>query len=176
VKLKEILLFMLVIVFTLGALSSCVTSATEITVNLTIKAGDDKIFNGKVKVNSESPTVISAISEAIATNGLNITLDPNGNSVTKVNNYNETVIDGISYYWMYTINAVEPTTGKASSNAIKDGDAIEYIFYSSDPGDNPPSTLKSQPYKSEWELFGEGDSSSTTDGLTEAVSGETTAG
>lgn len=173
-KLKEILLFMLVIVFTLGTLSSCVTSTTEITVNLTIKAGDDKIFNSKVKVNSESPTVISAVNESIATYGLNITLDANGNSVTKVNNYNDTEIDGITYYWMYTINGVEPTTGKASSNAIADGDAIEYIFYSSDPGDNPPITaVKSQPYKSEWDLFGEGDATTTVES-TEVISGEST--
>ncbi len=168
-NLKKILVFSLVIIFSLGLFSSCVTDATEITVNLIIKAGDDRIFSSNVKVNAENPTVIDAVKEAISTYELNITLDPNGNSVTKVKNYNDTEIDGITYYWMYTINSVEPTTGKASSNAIVDGDKIEYIFYSSDPGDNPPATLKSVPYKSEWELFGENDTEDTTVAAEEAT-------
>jgi hypothetical protein len=167
VKFKRILSITLVMLFIIGTLSSCVTNATEISVTLSIKAGDDKIFNSKIKVNTESPTVIDAVNEAIATYGLNIDLDANGNSVVKINNYNDTEIDGISYYWMYTINGVEPTTGKASSNAIKDGDVIEYIFYSSDPGDNPPTTLKSQPYKSEWELFGEGEETTAEEAVEE---------
>lgn len=166
-KFKRILSITLVMLFIIGTLSSCVTDATEISVTLSIKAGDDKIFNSKIKVNTESPTVIDAVNEAIATYGLNIDLDANGNSVVKINNYNDTEIDGISYYWMYTINGVEPTTGKASSNAIKDGDVIEYIFYSSDPGDNPPTTLKSQPYKSEWELFGEGEETTAEEAVEE---------
>lgn len=166
-NLKKILVLSLVIIFTFGVFSSCVTNATEITVNLIIKAGDDRIFSSNVKVNAENPTVIDAVNEAIATYELNITLDPNGNSIAKVKNYNDTTIDGISYYWMYTINGVEPTTGKASSNAIADGDKIEYIFYSSDPGDNPPiSIVKSVPYKSEWELFGENDTEDTTEEIT----------
>ncbi len=169
---KKILLFSLVIIFTLGVFGSCVTTTSEITVDLVIRAGDDRIFSSKVKVNTENPTVIDAVNEAIATYELNITLDPNGNSVTKVKNYFDTEIEGITYYWMYTINDVEPTTGKASSNAIADGDKIEYIFYSSDPGDDPPTTLKSVPYKSEWELFGENDLEDTT---VEAIEEETAA-
>ena len=62
-------------VFAFGVMSSCSTNATEISVNLTIKAGDDKIFNSKIKINTENPTVIDAINEAIATYGLDITLD-----------------------------------------------------------------------------------------------------
>ncbi|MDD4773193.1 MAG: DUF4430 domain-containing protein [Eubacteriales bacterium] len=160
---KKILLFSLVMIFTLGVFSSCVTDSTQISVNLIIRAGDDRIFSSEVKVNTENPTVIDAVREAIATYELDITLDSNGNSISKVKNYYDTEIEGITYYWMYTINGVEPTTGKASSNVIADGDKIEYIFYSSDPGDDPPATMKSVPYKSEWELFGEHDDEETTE-------------
>ncbi len=158
---QRVILFSLVLIFLIGIFSSCVTDSSEITVNLVIKAGDDRIFSSNIKVNTENPTVINAVNEAIATYELNITLDPGGNSITKVNNYYDTEIDGITYYWMYFINDVEPTTGKASSNTIKDGDKIQYVFYSSDPGDNPQTTLKSIPYKSEWELFGEADVGTT---------------
>ena len=40
---------------------------------------------------------------------------------------------GIAHYWMYYINDVEPTSGKANANAIADGDVITYTYVAFDP-------------------------------------------
>lgn len=157
-KVKRILSAVLAVIFMLGVLSSCVTDAAEISVNLTIKAGDDKIFNKAVSVadpEGDGVSVIDVVNEAIAQYELKITLDSAGNSITGVNKYVETTIDDSPYFWMYTINGVEPTTGKASTNIVVDGDSIEYIFaYSVKISDEKSTTYQ---YKSEQGLFGKND-------------------
>lgn len=158
-KLTKIMSLILVAIFILGTMSSCVTDAAEISVNLIIKAGDDRIFNSTVKfaVTSEdgTATVINIVNEAIAMYELDIELETSGSSIKRVKNYKETQIDDTLYYWFYTINGVEPTSGKADTNTVKDGDIIEYVFSYSKPDPNVKDKSITGPYDSAWELFGE---------------------
>ncbi len=174
-NVKKAILLLLVVIFVAGMIPSCVTDADEIAVTLSIRAGDEKIFNTKINIvptnDDGTCSVIDVVNNAIALYEVDIKLDTSGNSITKIKNYDSTSIDGIEYYWMYKINDVEPTTGKANTNYVKDGDTIEYLFYFSEPGATPQAQAKTGLYKSEWELFGEGEETTTQ----ETESSESTA-
>ena len=160
-NVKKSVLILFAVIFVVGTFSSCVTDSSEIGIQLVIRAGDERIFNTNVKLQPTKEdgtcSVIDVINNAIAIYEVDVKLDSTASFISKIKNYGETSIEGIEYYWMYTINGTEPTSGRADSNFVKDGDTVEYLFYYTDPGSNPPATMKTGPYKSEWELFGEGE-------------------
>ena len=119
---------LLVIVLIGAALSSCAGQIVETKVTLKITAGSEQIFNGSITVTNEDPTVLQIVKEAVMLYELRVVYDAEETRVKDVGIYRDTKIDNVEYYWEYKINGVAPETGRASTNIVKDGDTIEYVF------------------------------------------------
>ncbi len=178
-NIKKIIALVLVAVFALSVCSSCVTDAAEIKVMLKITAGDDNIFNKEIGVSDpegDGATVIEVLKEAAAQYELQLTFDASEKSLKDVKNYKECSIDEIPYYWNYTIDGVTPEAGRAGDNYVADGGAIVYTFCYSEPildkNGNPTSKANEYPYKSEMELFGEGEEEETEEETVEEEAAE----
>ena len=157
---KKILSLVLVAIFALAAFSSCVTEeAAEVNVEITFEAGEDRVYKKTVAVPDEDGdgkvSVLDVVKEAVSiTESLTITYNTAGSSVKDVANYTECTKDDKDFYWVYTINGVEPEKGKAADNMVVEGDVILYTFVYAQviEGTDKTETL---PYKSTMELFGE---------------------
>ena len=135
-KLTRILSLMIVGVFFVLALASCGATAPEITVTLRIIADDPEnpILDTPVKIQSENPTVLEAFQEGCIVNEISYTLTEAGDSVKDIADYKDyTDENGLVHYWMYYINDVEPSSGKANVNTIADGDVILYEYVTFEP-------------------------------------------
>jgi len=164
VKIAKILSLLLVAALMLGIMASCVTTdAAEMSIKLTVRAGDDRVYNTTVKVvpsatdaeGKGTATVIEVLREAMAAYEFDIKIKDDGTSVTGFKNYTEKTVGDTNYYWIYTINGVEPSSGRANTNTVVDGDAIEYTLYCSmpDPADN--SKIVTIIYTSDMGVYGE---------------------
>ena len=140
-KLTRVLALILVGVMSVLALASCGgAAAPEITVTLKIIADDPEnpILDTEVKLQENDPTVLSAFVEGCRVNEIAYNLTEGQDSVLDIKDYTDyTEKDtGIAHYWMYYINDVEPTSGKANANAIADGDVITYTYVTFDPAES----------------------------------------
>jgi len=114
---------------------SCAEPAPATSVKLVIKSGSEQLFGGTVTLDIENPTVIDVVNKAAADNHetVNIVVSESGDSLESVNEYKVSEIDGLHYYWLYTIDGVEPTEGMANDNSVANGNTVEYRFVSYDP-------------------------------------------
>ena len=137
-KFTRVLALALAAVCVLLTFASC-GNVTAPKINVTVKIiGDDPeepILDTVVEVQDAAPTVLMAFREACELNEIPYDLTEGEDSVLNVKDFkdyteNET---GIAHYWMYYINDVEPTSGKANVNAIADGDVITYMYVTFDP-------------------------------------------
>ena len=137
-KFTRVLALALAAVCVLLTFASC-GNVTAPKINVTVKIiGDDPeepILDTVVEVQDAAPTVLMAFREACERNEIPYDLTEGEDSVLNVKDFkdyteNET---GIAHYWMYYINDVEPTSGKANVNAIADGDVITYMYVTFDP-------------------------------------------
>ena len=116
------------------ALASCGAAPVEVTVKVTpdINDANSTIIDLPVTLTVANPTVLDALIEACTITEYEYTLDNAAQSVVDIDQYKDyTDADtNTTYYWYYTINGVEPTSGKASENAIANGDVVEYIYTS----------------------------------------------
>ena len=140
-KFTRVLALILVGIMSVLALASCgEAAAPEITVTLKIIADDpeEPILNTEVKIKSNNPTVLEAFREACQLNEVAYALTEAEDAVLNIKEYKDyTEKDtGIAHYWMYYINDVEPTSGKANVNAIADGDVITYTYVTFDPAES----------------------------------------
>ena len=120
-KLTRILTLMIVGVFFVLALASCSATAPEIKVTLRIVADDPEnpILDTEVTLQSENPTVLEAFQEGCIVNEISYTLTDAEDSVKDFTDYKDyTDENGLVHYWMYYINDVEPTSGKANVNRL----------------------------------------------------------
>ncbi len=131
--MKKILCLVFSIILVASVMVSCGGPDVTSTVNLKFIAGNDEVFNSEVIIDGANPTVIDVVNEAIMMYGLRATLDSQNTSVEKASYYYRTEIDGLTYYWEYTINGVLPETGRANTNTVVTGDTIEYTFMIYDP-------------------------------------------
>ena len=88
----------------------------------------------------EQVSALDAFINACVEYDLDYTLDSTGKSVTVINDY--TGFSGkdeegtvITFFWSYTINGVEPTSGRAADNYVKDGDKIVFTLTSASADD-----------------------------------------
>ena len=135
-KFTRVLSLMLVGVMLALSFSSCGSTATEITVTLKIVADDPDtpILNTEVKLNTANPTVLDAFVEGCSVNEITYKLSSDDAAVQDIKDFKDyTDADGIAHYWMYYVNDVEPTAGKANDNSIANGDVILYKYVSFDP-------------------------------------------
>lgn len=139
-KFSRILAIALVAVMALVCLASCGATAPTINVTLKITPNQDPDFPTILEVNvpikSENPTVLEAFIEGCIVNEIDYTLTDDELGVLDIDEYPDTITaDGVSYYWIFTLNGTEPNAGRASDIAIKDGDVIEYVYISYVPED-----------------------------------------
>jgi len=136
-KLTRILsLAMIGIILAISLCSCGDLNAPIIHVTLKIVADDpdEPILDTQVEVQSNEPTVLEAFQLACIENEISYKLTDAGDSVQDVKDFVDyTDANGIAHYWMYLVNDVEPTIGKAGANAIADGDVIYYTYVSFDP-------------------------------------------
>ncbi|MBQ2709119.1 MAG: hypothetical protein IJF67_12710 [Clostridia bacterium] len=138
-KLTRILT--LALAFVMLALCAVSCGEPKIKVNVTVKIiADDPnepILDTPITIESTNPTVLEAVREALFVNEIPYNLTDDQSSILDIQDYKDLAAnqsgDGLVYYWMYYLNDVEPTTGKAVDNAIAEGDVITYVYSSFDP-------------------------------------------
>ena len=138
-KLTRILT--LALAFVMLALCAVSCGEPKVTVNVTVKIiADDPanpILDTPITIESTNPTVLEAVREALFVNEIPYNLTDDQSSILDIQDYKDLAAnqsgDGLVYYWMYYLNDVEPTTGKAVDNAITEGDVITYVYSSFDP-------------------------------------------
>lgn len=137
-KFTRVLALALAAVCVLLTFASC-GNVTAPKINVTVKIiGDDPeepILDTVVEVQDAAPTVLMAFREACELNEIAYDLTEGEDSVLNVKDFKDYTEKetGIAHYWMYYINDVEPTSGKANVNAIADGDVITYMYVTFDP-------------------------------------------
>ncbi|MCI8388474.1 MAG: DUF4430 domain-containing protein [Clostridiales bacterium] len=137
-KLTRIISLMIVGVLLALSFVSCQGSVEkqEVTVTVRIIADDpdEPVLDTQITFKAETPTVLGAVIEACNKNEISYVLTDGEDSIKDIQEYvNYTDADGIMHYWMYYINDVEPTSGKANTNAVADGDVILYQYIAFDP-------------------------------------------
>jgi hypothetical protein len=135
-KFTRVIALMIVGIMLVLSLASCGEVVPEIKVTLKIVADDpdNPILNTEVKLQTKDPTVLDAFIEGCTINEIPFKLTSDNTAVQDIKDYKDyTDADNIAHYWMYLINDVEPTSGKANANSIKDGDVILYQYLSFDP-------------------------------------------
>jgi len=138
-KLTRILT--LALAFVMLALCAVSCGEPKIKVNVTVKIiADDPanpVLDTPITIESTNPTVLEAVREALIVNEIPYNLTDDQSSILDIQDYKDLAAnqsgDGLVYYWMYYLNDVEPTTGKAVDNAIAEGDVITYVYSSFDP-------------------------------------------
>ena len=139
-KLNRIISVVLAGIILAFALVSCGGEPMqEVTVTLKIVGTDESepVLDTQVTVKSANPTVLDAFITACDENEIPYVLSDGNDSVKDIQEFtNHTDENGIAYYWMYYINDVEPTSGKANANTISDGDVILYSYISFDPSES----------------------------------------
>ncbi len=137
-KFTRVLALALAAVCVLLTFASC-GNVTAPKINVTVKIiGDDPeepILDTVVEVQDAAPTVLMAFREACELNEIAYDLTEGEDSVLNIKDFKDYTEKetGIAHYWMYYINDVEPTSGKANVNAIADGDVITYMYVTFDP-------------------------------------------
>lgn len=141
-KFNRVLSIVLAGILLALSLASCGTVAPEIKVTVQVYTNapetateDDIILNVEVPLQTAEPTVLDAVLEAFIVNEISYRLSDDQASIADIKDYTDYTEPGtgIAHYWMYYLNAAEPTTGKASANAIQDGDVISYYYVAFDP-------------------------------------------
>ena len=139
-KLTRILSMVLAGIVLAFALVSCGGEpAKEVNVTLKIVGSDegDPVLDTQVTVKAANPSVLDAFITACDENEIPYVLSDDNASVKDIQDFtNHTDENGIAHYWMYYINDVEPTSGKANANTINDGDVILYSYVSFDPSES----------------------------------------
>ena len=131
-KLTRILSMVLAGIVLAFALVSCGGEpAKEVTVTLKI------VGSGEGDPVLDTQVTLDAFITACDENEIPYVLSDDNASVKDIQDFtNHTDENGIAHYWMYYINDVEPTSGKANANTINDGDVILYSYVSFDPSES----------------------------------------
>ncbi len=85
-------------------------------------------------------SVLDVFKNAAIEYELDYELDSSGESISSINKYggfSGTDEEGkvLVFFWSYTINGVEPTSGRAGTNYVNEGDKIEFILTSASEDD-----------------------------------------
>lgn len=143
-KFTRVMSMVLVGIMLALALVSCGSEPQKevnVTVRIVAEEGADPILDAQVIAKAATPTVLDAFIKACDENEVPYVLesDTSGTpvSVQDVDTYTyHKDENGILHYWMYTINGEEPTSGKANTNTIEEGDVIVYSYVTYDPAES----------------------------------------
>lgn len=130
---KRILAIVLVSVMAVFCFASCGKEVPEITVQLKINCNDPDfpvILDIPVTIKKEAPSVLDIFTTGCDGAEMAYVLDDEGKSVVDIDVYKDytDAETNTTYYWYYTINGKEASSGKAADNTVADGDVIEYIY------------------------------------------------
>jgi hypothetical protein len=126
-----LLLAVTVLLFSMTLLSSCGEPIPEINVTLIIEADGEELLDKVYTLKLETPTVLSLVQQAVIDDEIQITLNPNEDSIQDMQGYKERTEGTVSYFWEFIVNDVlldNQTGGKAKDYVIKDGDVIKYVY------------------------------------------------
>ncbi len=111
--------------------AACGSTASEnfVTVTVNFEADGEQFYSKEVTVNADEPTVLMAVQQIMDENDdITIVLDDEVEPTTilDVNDY----VDSADAFWEFKLNDDDyvDTKGRASTNAIKDGDVITWGY------------------------------------------------
>ena len=126
-------------------LISCGTPKIKVNAKVGVYVGEEFIlapFAVEVQ-NTEAPTILQAVREALELNDIDYEADDMGIKSIAGNAYKT---DGeYTYFWTYTINGEEPTSGRAGNTAINEGDTIIYVYQQESNEDLAEAGSKTDP-------------------------------
>lgn len=106
---------------------------------------EDRVFLNDVAIEiayneEEQVSALDAFINACVEYDLDYTLDDTQQSVKAVRTYSgfsgsDAEGNILTFFWTYTINGVEPTSGRAATNYVKDGDTIVFSLVSASADD-----------------------------------------
>ena len=129
-KFKRIALVCALIL--VGAMIVSCGASTKVSVNVKVVVmAEDEIYFGPVEVQVEGttdnpPTVLQCAQEAFILNDFRYENDEY--SILSIGDYKEKTEGDYQYFWVYTINGVEPTSGRAGTIVANEGDVILFTY------------------------------------------------
>ena len=111
-----------------GAMIVSCGASTKVSVNVKVVVmAEDDIYFGPVEVQVEGttdnpPTILQCVQEAFILNDFRYENDEY--SILSIGDYKEKTEGDYQYFWVYTINGVEPTSGRAGTIVANEGDVI----------------------------------------------------
>lgn len=111
---------------------------------------EDRVLLNDVEIEieyeeGEQVSALRAIQEACANHGLDCFTNEDETSMVTLKSYSGSTetfrnengdVETLVFFWTYTINGVEPTGGRMSTNYVKDGDKIQFILTAASSEDN----------------------------------------
>ncbi len=124
----KIVALVLAIAMLSACLIGCGSKKIKVEAKIGVYVGEEFILNPfSVTVqNTEAPTILQAVREALELNGIEYESDDMGIKSIAGNAYKN---DGTTTcFWTYTINGEEPDSGRAGNTPINEGDVIIYVY------------------------------------------------
>lgn len=124
----KIVALVLAIAMLSACLIGCGSKKIKVEAKVGVYVGEEFILNPfSVTVqNTEAPTILQAVREALELNGIEYESDDMGIKSIAGNAYKN---DGTTTcFWTYTINGEEPDSGRAGNTPINEGDVIIYVY------------------------------------------------
>ena len=124
----KIVALVLAIAMLSACLIGCGSKKIKVEAKIGVYVGDDFLLNPfSVTVqNTEAPTILQAVREALELNGIEYESDDMGIKSIAGHAYKN---DGTTTcFWTYTINGEEPDSGRAGNTPINEGDVIIYVY------------------------------------------------
>ena len=127
-KKFKIIALVLAVAMLSACLVGCGSQKIKVEAKIGVYVNDEFILNPfSVTVqNTEAPTILQAVREALELNGIEYEADEMGIKSIAGNAYKN---DGKNtWFCTYTINGTEPTSGRAGNTPINEGDVIVYVY------------------------------------------------
>ena len=124
----KIVALVLAIAMLSACLIGCGRKKIKVEAKIGVYVGEEFILNPfSVTVqNTEAPTILQAVREALELNGIEYESDDMGIKSIAGHAYKN---DGTTTcFWTYTINGEEPDSGRAGNTPINEGDVIIYVY------------------------------------------------
>ena len=124
----KIVALVLAIAMLSACLIGCGSKKIKVEAKVGVYVGDDFLLNpfAVTVQNTEAPTILQAVREALELNGIEYESDDMGIKSIAGHAYKN---DGTTTcFWTYTINGEEPDSGRAGNTPINEGDVIIYVY------------------------------------------------
>ena len=129
-KFKLVALVLAVLMMTACFVGCEKTEKVALNVTVTVIAEDDVLF-GPVTIPMERPvddmpTILEAVQEAFILN--EVAYENDDMAILSISGLADKVEGDYTYWWEYTVNGEAPTSGRAGTITVADGDIIVYNY------------------------------------------------